>query len=233
MDYQKEYILRNPDYHRSDAPRKLADITRTYKGTPRSAIDIGCGVGYLTTLLYKYYAPKKMTGLDISRIAIKQAKLQNTKIDYYAEDLLKVSLQEKYDIAFVSDLLEHVADEKVFLDKITKIGRSAVLRVPLEDNLVNNLFKLLRLSDQFKSSRERYGHIHFYNTSSLLKLFKENDIEISTFRIFPLAKRSKWYFEMIRILGLVFWAINKSIAADIFGAFIVCVIHKTNGRKNY
>lgn len=228
MDYQTEYSKHNPDYHRREAPRKLQDIVNTYKGEPLKVMDVGCGVGLLSGLLYKHYLPQKIVAIDISKRAIKEAKLQKTNINFYAVDVMKYFPTEEFDTIFIADLMEHIVDEIAFLKKISSFGKELVIRIPLEDTLANRIFRRLGLADQFADSRVRYGHIHSYNIDSLQKLFSKTGLNVINLKVFPLAKRSKWYFELLRWISLTLWPISKYLSANTFGAFAVFVLKSSH-----
>ncbi len=74
-------------------------------------LEIGCGTGFLSRQLYHYGF--KITGIDLSKIAIKQAKESSIFVDYQCQDAFNFLTNSqtkynliisKYTIAFIEDL---------------------------------------------------------------------------------------------------------------------------------
>ena len=227
MDYQREYSKLNPNYHYSDAPRKLKDITETFNAAPKSIIDLGCGIGRLSSFLYSHYQPEFMEAVDISREAILKAREHESKdIEWVVGDTMKYKPNRKFEAGIIADLLEHLEQDKLFLAKVSDYADKIVIRVPLENTLVNRLIKKLRLGDEFLRSEKRFGHIHHYSLPQLENLFNDAGLATEKCKLFPLAKRSLFRFELLRWTGLAMWLFSPRASAEIIGALAVFVLKR-------
>ena len=109
--------------------QQVARFRPDIKPAPLSGLnilDIGCGGGLLAEPLTRLGA--KVTAIDMSAPAIEiakdHAKKMQLKIRYLktsAEDLAKK--EKGYDIVIASEVIEHVADRKKFLEAMAKLGQ--------------------------------------------------------------------------------------------------------------
>lgn len=97
----------------------LADDFAPFKSL--SVLDIGCGGGLLTEPMARLGA--NITGIDASEKNIAVAKARQAKtgleIDYRAGRV--EDLTEKFDIILNMEVVEHVADQKLFLESCAKL----------------------------------------------------------------------------------------------------------------
>ena len=80
--------------------------------TNKKVLDLACGDGYFSRILAKQH-PKKIIGVDISFEMINMAKEIETKnplgIEYIQQDVLSLSLSEKFDIITAVYLLDYAS----------------------------------------------------------------------------------------------------------------------------
>lgn len=222
MNYSNEYWKKNPSFHKEDAPRKFVEITSLINYTPKTIVDIGCGAGYLTNLIFNKYRPIKMVGIDISKEAIDIAREISPKnIDYRSMNLMDFEIKEKFELGYLADLLEHIEDDKEILKKLLSFCKTLIIRVPLEHNFYNDFLKFIHISDEYKSFEKRYGHIHHYNLSDLNTLFSKCGIKVEEFKLFPLGKRTKRLNNLAVYISKVVRLFSHSLSASIFGGFAV------------
>lgn len=89
-----------------------------------NCLDIGCGNGFITYRLLPYC--NKIIGLDISSIAIIQAKEKypQKKLRFLVDNIRSVKLNKKYDLIVLADMLYYLGErlpKKEFLKIIQKI----------------------------------------------------------------------------------------------------------------
>ncbi|MBC8304829.1 MAG: class I SAM-dependent methyltransferase [Pelagibacterales bacterium] len=88
----------------------------------KSIIDIGCGEGRLTRELSLNFPDIKVDGVDYSKRAIQLATAlnSNTNIHFMQEDIIQNSLVNKYDVATLMEVYEHIdpSDATAFLKGI-------------------------------------------------------------------------------------------------------------------
>lgn len=92
-----------------------------------SLLDAGCGRGYVSFQIAKYYPHVQVVGVDIDRKKVlsnrsikKNFNLSN--LCYEECSLLHLPSEKQYDIILLSDVLEHIEDD----DKILKNLRSCI-----------------------------------------------------------------------------------------------------------
>ena len=88
-------------------------------------LDVGCGGGILCEPLSKLGG--NITGIDASpnaiKIAKKHSKIMDLKINYKCDRIEKFKpMKKKFDLIIASEVIEHVANRKVFLDSIYKLS---------------------------------------------------------------------------------------------------------------
>ena len=113
--------------------RAVADFVSV---TPNdSLIELGCEQGVLLASLPQ---AKRMVGVDISRVALKDARRRlGRRADFIQADVEEpLDLhQEKFDIVICSQLLEHVAHPKTVIENISSLAKNdarVVISVPNE-----------------------------------------------------------------------------------------------------
>lgn len=94
--------------------------------------DVGCGHGLLQLQVEEAYGGE-VTGFDLNEVALKQNLSRRSRICSY--DILErnPSLQGRFDLIFLFDVLEHIADEDRFLQAVLfhlKPGGNIIVNVP-------------------------------------------------------------------------------------------------------
>lgn len=144
-----------------DDPVRFAKIAALCKG---SVLDIACGTGTLAD----FYAGK-YEGTDVSKEAIRMAKEIRRKNAVFLEE--NILTQEaywarKYDTIVIAEFLEHIEDDKLFLQKIMdgleKDGR-LIISVPNGDRVPDEDHKRTFTIPELRKKFEGYGKITFNN----------------------------------------------------------------------
>lgn len=149
-------------------------------------LDIGCGNGYLL----KYLSENDFSGtaIDISNKAIIAARKylpKKSKIKLKLADFYKIKSNKKYDQVFCFEVLEHVPDEKKFVQQMSnvlKINGRLILSVPAHMRDWNK-------TDDLK------GHLRRFEKKELKKLLKDNGFQIVHFWSYG--------FPLLRILRMI------------------------------
>lgn len=151
--------------------RNMLPILNKYVKREDRVLDIGCGAGTLC-----FYLAKKgviLDGIDIAEEAIKicreSARSLNLKINFYVNNFPEEAIKGKFDAIIISEVIEHVEDEKkamLLLYKLLKRRGYIVLSTPSSSA---PLYKLGVL-DKFD---KEVGHLRRYSLDHLVFLSKK------------------------------------------------------------
>lgn len=228
MDYTREYIIKNPNMHLEHSELKTEQILlvlpkdKKYK----RVLDVACGAGQVTLNLEKIIKPENITGIDISELMIEKAKsldLKN-KVSWEIIDIFNFKKDNKFDLIICADIIEHLENDLDFLLHLKKLGKNIILRVPLEDSLINRILMKYKLNDPFKSSYIRYGHIQHYSEESILNLISKSGIKIIKQVEVVMPKRSMFIWEAIRLLLFPISFVSKRLFVNTVGGFKIFLL---------
>ena len=123
------------------AMQLLLDKLRSIKFD--SLIDIGCGDGRLLREVRKKFPGKRILGVDYSQQAIALAQAMNPNIKYERKDITVESLEDRFDVATLVEVLEHIPPEQLkrFLDGVANTlerGGYLLLTVPHQNKRLQN-----------------------------------------------------------------------------------------------
>ena len=153
--------MENSSHRKIHAQRLIKIIKKNFKQSfnKKNVLEIGCGTGYLLSLIKKMGA--YVQGLEPSRV--KKIK----KIDIKNEFFLKKKFNKKFDLILSNAVLEHEFNPNKFLKKTFKdlnYGGMQFLCVPDYTNLIKN-------GDPTLINHE---HISYFTKPSLLFYLKKN-----------------------------------------------------------
>ena len=146
-------------------------------------LDIGCGNGFITKIINKYF--KKTTAIDVSLDGIKFAKkgiYNKRKISFLnssPEKLIKKKM--KYDVITSIEVIEHQYDPFQFmnnLEKLCNIGGYVLITTPYHGYFKNLLMSILGIMDNHFTALWTHGHIKFFSIKTLKKLILNYRFEI-------------------------------------------------------
>lgn len=124
-------------------------------------IDLGCGSGWLTSIL-GVFGPA--VGVDLSSHAVAQASKQHMHVSYRQADILSMAIEDSsYDIVVSQEVLEHIPDQKRYLEiagGLLRPGGFLILTTP-------NLGTFERLP---KAQRDEWGQQPLENKVTLAQL---------------------------------------------------------------
>lgn len=135
-------------------------------------LDIGCGVGVLTTMVKGTYPNCEVWGTDISDKAMHENTLENPQIKYLHQYVgNQDNLPDNYfDVVFSGEVLEHLDDPNdLFKDakRVVKQGGKFIVTTPNDDAI---------RSDE---------HTWFYTHDDIEKLYKDNGFSRPRFVFLP------------------------------------------------
>ena len=127
--YWNEKLFKLDHFWRNENYFHILDLLP--KNSPFSLLDIGCALGDGCELLMKEFPKAKITGIDISEVGIEKARKKTKNVEYFVLDILKDSIQKKYDYISIIETLEHFDDPFKVVDKCLKyVKKALIISVP-------------------------------------------------------------------------------------------------------
>ncbi len=143
-----------------------------------TVLDVGCGIGVIS--LYYGNKCKSVHGIDISDKAIKLANESakelklNQKIKFEVVDFPNKYLDKKFDKIIFSETLEHIQNEDLALQSISKmLNKNGQLIVTVPS--VNSFIYRIGLAKKFD---KEVGHLRRYTVDSLKSRLEKNGFKV-------------------------------------------------------
>ena len=204
-------------------------------------LDVGGGAGLTlretSDYIQKIHAKRtNKFALDLSPGMLEIQKERNPDLKKaLCEDICSTSLSDKeIDLVLLIDVLEHVFNPKAALEEINRISRFAILKVPLEDNIVLFAWNFLRRGKPRQIAAETIGHVNVYNLKRLRRQIKEHLGQILAFgftNVFGYRLRSGYYRRQMtiptKIMSLVaefVFRISPLACSIVFPDFIMILV---------
>ncbi len=167
--------------------RRRFEVLRQLAGSlisgAREMSEIGCGHGLLQRQIEDGYG-KELTGFDLNEYALKRNVSRSSKLCCYDISMMSAALREKFDLIFLFDVLEHVAEEDGFLGALRfhlAPGGKLILNVPASQRMYSEYDRAV-------------GHIRRYSRRTLQLTAGRNGLKITNW--------SYWGFALVPMLLL-------------------------------
>jgi len=188
-DYKQMHIDREGVFCLKPPTRRLREklvfqlITSQGKG--QVSLDAGCGAGSFTREMLKRNF--KVDAFDPSSYAIgrlKETISPTPRLRAWTSDVENFQSKEKYDLILISDVLEHIKDDRKAIMKIwsfLKVNGQMIVTVPFDQKL-------------WSKCDEASGHFRRYSKQSLKEMLDLPNLEILKFWCygFPLLRLVAW-----------------------------------------
>ena len=94
----------------------VIDMLKSYKHKINSVMDLGCGKGYFSNLVYEVLQAE-IDAIDISNTAIDIACKRYPKINFIQDNIVELNnITKQYDVIIISQVLWYILDDmKSFL----------------------------------------------------------------------------------------------------------------------
>ena len=175
---------------------------------PASVLDFGCGNGVLTYWLKSNGFGDCVTGVDVSKTGVENARkafrvpgLRYETVDYVDQ------VDDYFDVIVSSHVLEHIEKPEIALQKLIHKADWFVFEVPLEDCLWPQVSCFLRGKDRTDNP---VGHVNFWNKKTFNEFIKSENLFVVRdyhYASAPYSKFNPWvkrFFErfVLFFLGL-------------------------------
>ncbi|MBI4470325.1 MAG: class I SAM-dependent methyltransferase [Acidobacteria bacterium] len=101
---------------------------------PSDVLDVGCGSGHLLAEVKKLFPSARLMGVDFSPESIKVARRLNPALVFEVLSIFDVEkLGRQYDLILCTELIEHLEEADIALEKLVAIcrpGGAIVITVP-------------------------------------------------------------------------------------------------------
>jgi SAM-dependent methyltransferase len=108
------------------------------KFKPKSILEIGCGSGRFTKIIFNLTEIEKYLAIDISQSQIDNAKkyTNNNKIHFQCVKVQDLDINEKFDLVFSSEVLMHINfhDIDSVIKKIISLAKKKVITIDWFDS---------------------------------------------------------------------------------------------------
>ncbi len=233
MDYINEYIEKNPNMHLEHSNDKVIQLLAVLPKNKRynRILDVACGAGAITLAFAKSLVPKYIEGIDISPTMINKAIQldKEEKVIWKIMDIFQYpTIPERYDLIVCADIVEHLHDDAKFFEKLKILGKAVVIKVPLEDSIVTKIIRYTKISDPWKDTEIRYGHIHHYSVDTLDRVIINSGLGIKNVGYAYMPKRTKLLWEFLRIFCYPLIILGKRNLVRIVGGFKIYYLESTD-----
>ena len=148
-------------------------------------LDIGSGMGQLTYLLSK--KAKNVVGVEINKRHYKAANTnyKNDNLEFILGDATKLNMKNKFDVAALSNVLEHIDNRSEFLNSIKALSQKLIVRVPL----ITRHWLAPYLKEKGMEYRLDASHFIEYTEESIKEELENAGFSIKSFYV----KWGEWY----------------------------------------
>lgn len=189
--YGTEALMRisRQGYHKAKTDFFINNLSKISQNSDHAIkiLDIACNDGELTSIYAKY---GKATGIDLNPRAVKEAKKKG--LNCIHGDVLDMasSFNGNFDVVIAGDIIEHIFDTDVFLQKVHKLLHregKILLTTPNVASFGRRVLLLfgrnpyLEFSTVLPSEQFNVGHIRYYTSRDLvnqLQLYNFKNIRV-------------------------------------------------------
>lgn len=182
MDWNSEQYLK----FKNERTQPAIDlVNRINVVNPKKILDIGCGPGNSTQVLYSKYPTAYILGVDKSKEMIDTAKAKYPKLDFKICDVSKdlSQLDRDFDIVFSNACIQWVPDHKNLLaDMLNLLNKNGVLAVQIPMNYnepVHKIIKEITSSDKWKGYFTESRDVYTLSQNEYYDLLSEISEEFS------------------------------------------------------
>ena len=165
---------KNPKHVKDRLQSQEKQIVKLLKNKSfNNILEVGCGYGRFTKILYDQFKPDRYLGIDVSEGQIKNAKdfVKNDKIDFKCIKIQDYNSTEKFDLIFSAEVLMHInfSDIQQVIKKLVSLSKGKIVTIDW--------------FNEEKFDKEAGGYCFMHNYSSL---FKQNGAKSVTIHKLPL-----------------------------------------------
>jgi len=220
------YLEKNPLWHTEESPWKAEQVLRMLHRqmiAPRTICEVGCGAGeVLKQLQQRLTNDCDLLGCDVSPQAIELCRSRaNEKLHFLLGDVTKIS-DRFFDLILVLDVIEHLEDYFSFLRNIKERALYKILQIPLDLSVQT----VLRVTPLIRD-RQRYGHIHYFNKETGLRLLVDLGYQIIDYFYTAVAldfPSTNFKNLVMRLPRKLLYSVNMDMAVRLLGGYRLLIL---------
>ena len=205
-DWNPELYLKFKE-ERTQPARDLA--TRINVENPGKIMDVGCGPGNSTNVLYHRWPESEIMGIDSSASMIESARNNHPHLEWRIEDITKMEFDEKYDIIFSNATIQWIKDQEKLIEDLVKLLKdngALAVQVPLYHTMpVSQAIERVSLNEKWKEKTNQANNDFTFHSSDYYYNILSTGLksitmwETSYFHIMPTHQK---IVEMIKSTGM-------------------------------
>jgi len=156
-------------------------ILQSVLARDQDVLEVASGRGYFLLTAKNYF--KSLTGMDIDPKTKEHNAIINPDTPYIVSNILEYPENKQYDSVVAFDVLEHIEDIGLFVEKMHSIARkSVVIQVPVDRPIIPPNAHLMENIKPYvddagnKISMGFDGHIQYFSENSLNNLFTKDNL---------------------------------------------------------
>jgi len=231
MSFQTKPMIQNSDYQKFENKRwsgqtqhigfrhkAAAELLKKTKAG--SYLDIGCGDGAFEVYFQQFDPSVKVSGIDLSSVAITNAETKVPKGSFHVADAIGDGLldtDDSYDAVLALDVLEHTFSPNVLLAEMKRVSkRHLIIGVPNFSSLPARLQTIMGRVPE--NNKPKKGHVYWFNYSILTKMLNENGLTL-------LELRTNCQIERVPVIGVIM-RIFTNLFPSLFALSFVVLVEK-------
>lgn len=181
------FNILNPIYDKYASSRRYAAkrSLRLIKNQESiSILDVGCSTGVLLEEFYRFNPKAKLTGIEIDPEAKNKAPAY-LRDHIITAEFLSFNFQEQFDIVTLSFVIEHLLNFKDYIQKAVQLLKPGGILYISTPDIDSPKARIQGLNwNSINDSRQKIGHMHWFNRSSIEFLAKEFNMTIVRYNNF-------------------------------------------------
>ena len=156
--------------------RVFEEVLANLNSPPQTILEVGCAGGHLSHLLSQLFPKSQVTGIDVYKSAITEAKTRYPKLNFKVADAHKLPFpKHTFDLVMCSETIEHLTRPKTALHEIHRVLKPAGHAL-IEMDSGSLLFRIIWWGwTSFGPGRVwKHAHLHPFSARELDQLIRTN-----------------------------------------------------------
>lgn len=148
-------------------------------------LDVGGGTGHILMLSAKHIEDKHSAcvtkyACELTPEFVRMQKNTNPDLKkVHTESICHTSFMNKeVDVSHLIDVVEHIDDCKAALREVARISQYAIIKIPLEGNLMLLLFNFFTRNRQRRWAIETLGHVQVFHALGVRRMIEKECGEV-------------------------------------------------------